>query len=43
MWYLGGSLGNARYCSRFIALSIKADVTGTPLPVYKDDEYKLEL
>ncbi|KAL6793224.1 hypothetical protein J3E68DRAFT_438073 [Trichoderma sp. SZMC 28012] len=36
MWYLGGALGHARYYSRFIALSTKADELGIPLPVYVD-------
>lgn len=36
MWYLGGALGHARYYSRFIALSIKADELGIPFPVYVD-------
>ncbi|KAL6822016.1 hypothetical protein J3E69DRAFT_357103 [Trichoderma sp. SZMC 28015] len=36
MWYLGGALGHARYYSRFIALSIKADQLGIPFPVYVD-------
>ena len=35
LWYIGGALGHARYCSRFIALSIKADVAGLSLPVYR--------
>ncbi|KAH7011031.1 dimethylaniline monooxygenase (N-oxide forming) [Ilyonectria destructans] len=39
MWYLGGTLGHARYYSRFIALSIKADDLGTPLLVYNDHQY----
>ncbi|KAJ4318836.1 hypothetical protein N0V84_006649 [Fusarium piperis] len=39
MWYLGGTLGHARYYSRFIALSIKADALGTPLPVYDGNQY----
>lgn len=36
LWYLGGALGHARYYSRFIALSIKADELGMPFPVYVD-------
>ncbi|KAH8665515.1 dimethylaniline monooxygenase (N-oxide forming) [Ilyonectria robusta] len=39
LWYIGGALGHARYYSRFIALSIKADDIGTPLPVYHDYQY----
>lgn len=34
LWCIGGSLGQARYMSRFIALQIKAAVMGTPLPIY---------
>ena len=34
MWYHGGTLGLARYYSRFIALQIKAKILGTPLAVY---------
>lgn len=34
LWCIGGSLGQARYMSRFIALQIKAAVMGTPLPTY---------
>jgi hypothetical protein len=36
LWYIGGALGQARYGSRFIALSIKADVAGVTLPVYQE-------
>jgi hypothetical protein len=36
IYYLGGALGHARYYSRFIALSIKAESLGTPLPVYRE-------
>ncbi|KAH6970729.1 hypothetical protein BKA56DRAFT_622399 [Ilyonectria sp. MPI-CAGE-AT-0026] len=39
LWNIGGALGHARYYSRFIALSIKADDNGTPLPVYHDHQY----
>ncbi|KAI9693499.1 MAG: hypothetical protein M1820_009235 [Bogoriella megaspora] len=35
-WYHGGSLGQARYFSRFIALQVKAKLLGTPLHVYED-------
>ncbi|KAH9207921.1 hypothetical protein DL95DRAFT_428905 [Leptodontidium sp. 2 PMI_412] len=35
-WYHGGAVAQARYCSRFIALQIKAKLIGTPLPVYLD-------
>ncbi|KAL9079810.1 MAG: hypothetical protein Q9157_001319 [Trypethelium eluteriae] len=35
-WYHGGTIGQARFFSRFIALQIKAKLLGTPLPVYKD-------
>ncbi|KAK2686284.1 hypothetical protein QWA68_014845 [Fusarium oxysporum] len=41
MWYMGGALGHARYFSRFIALSIKADDVGQPLPVYQNGTFKL--
>jgi hypothetical protein len=34
IWFSGGSIGHARFYSRFIAMQIKADVSGTPLPVY---------
>ena len=34
MWYHGGTLGLARYYSRFIALQMKAKMLGTPLAVY---------
>jgi hypothetical protein len=36
MWYHGGTLGMARYYSRFIALQIKAKMLGTPLAVYDE-------
>ncbi|KAL9560680.1 hypothetical protein ACKAV7_015171 [Fusarium commune] len=42
LWYIGGSLGTARYFSRFIALSIKADVLGQPLPVYREHKFRIE-
>lgn len=42
MWYMGGALGHARYFSRYIALSIKADDMGQPLPVYEDGVFKLD-
>ncbi|KAH8802605.1 flavin-containing monooxygenase [Xylogone sp. PMI_703] len=35
IWYHGGTIGHARYYSRFIALQIKADLEGIPLQVYK--------
>ena len=35
IWYTGGGVTFARFYSRFLALQIKADVAGTPLPVYK--------
>jgi len=34
MWYQGGTIGTARYFSRFIALQILAKMRGTPLLVY---------
>ncbi|CZR43891.1 uncharacterized protein FPRO_13699 [Fusarium proliferatum ET1] len=42
LWYIGGSLGTARYFSRFIALSIKADVLGQTLPVYRDHKFNIK-
>ncbi|KIW87265.1 uncharacterized protein Z519_12168 [Cladophialophora bantiana CBS 173.52] len=41
LWYIGGALGHARWYSRFLALSIKADQLGTPLPVYEDCKHRL--
>lgn len=35
LWYMGGTLGHARYFSRYVALQIKAQLMGTPLPVYE--------
>ncbi|KAH7319169.1 dimethylaniline monooxygenase (N-oxide forming) [Rhexocercosporidium sp. MPI-PUGE-AT-0058] len=35
MWYHGGTIGLARYYSRFLALQIKAKLLGTPLPLYE--------
>ncbi|KAH7391256.1 dimethylaniline monooxygenase (N-oxide forming) [Cadophora sp. MPI-SDFR-AT-0126] len=35
MWYHGGTIGQARYYSRFIALQVKAKLLGTPLPLYE--------
>lgn len=37
MFYAGGDQSQCRYLSRFIALSIKADVMGVPLPVYNGE------
>ncbi|KAE9368341.1 putative flavin-containing monooxygenase [Stipitochalara longipes BDJ] len=34
MWYHGGTIGQQRFYSRFIALQIKAKILGTPLVVY---------
>lgn len=34
LWYMGGTIGHARYFSRHVALQIKAEVMGTPVPVY---------
>ncbi|OAL31909.1 hypothetical protein AYO22_00779 [Fonsecaea multimorphosa] len=39
LFFLGGGLGYARYYSRYIALSIKADVAGTPLPIYQKHKF----
>lgn len=35
MFYMGGTIGHARYFSRHVALQIKADLMGSPLPVYE--------
>lgn len=35
IWLHGGSIGQGRYYSRFIALQIKAKLMGRPLPVYE--------
>ena len=34
LWFHGGTLGHARYMSRFVALQIKAELDGTPLTGY---------
>lgn len=34
MYYVGGDQSQCRYFSRFVALSIKADVMGMSLPLY---------
>lgn len=34
LWYIGGTVGHARYFSRFVALQIKASLMGKPLPQY---------
>ncbi|KAF2703732.1 FAD/NAD(P)-binding domain-containing protein [Pleomassaria siparia CBS 279.74] len=39
LWYHGGVLGHARFYSRFIALSIRAILNGTPFPVYDQNGY----
>ncbi|PYI00380.1 flavin-containing monooxygenase [Aspergillus sclerotiicarbonarius CBS 121057] len=36
IWFISGTTTHSRYYSRFIALHIKADVMGTPVPVYRD-------
>ena len=36
IWFISGTTIHSRYYSRFIALHIKADVLGTPVPVYRD-------
>ena len=36
LWFHAGTLGHARYMSRFIALCIKADVEGTPFEVFRE-------
>jgi hypothetical protein len=35
IWYTGGGAPWARFGSRFLALQIKADLEGCPLPLYK--------
>ena len=35
LWYHGGTQGQARYYSRFVALQVKAALLGTPLSVYR--------
>jgi hypothetical protein len=35
LWYHGGTIGQARYMARFIAMSIKAKMLGTPLVIYE--------
>src|ERR1700710_652445 len=42
LWYMGGTVGHARDFSRFVAMQIKAEVMGTPLPVY-DGERREEV
>jgi hypothetical protein len=42
LWYVGGTIGHARYYSRFVALQIKAEAMGTPFPLY-ENERELEL
>jgi lysine/ornithine N-monooxygenase len=37
MYYVGGDQSQCRYFSRFVALSIKADVMGVPLPLYDSE------
>lgn len=32
---MGGTIGHARYYSRFVGLQIKAALMGTPLPIYE--------
>ncbi|RYO85582.1 hypothetical protein DL763_007048 [Monosporascus cannonballus] len=41
LWYIGGGMGHSRYYSRFLALQIKADVMGTPFPVYSRHKHTL--
>jgi len=36
MWYHGGTIGQARYYSRFLALQIKAKLLGMPLSLYEE-------
>jgi len=37
LWYMGGTIGHARYFSRHVALQIKAELMGMPLPVYEGE------
>ncbi|OAL29599.1 hypothetical protein AYO22_02013 [Fonsecaea multimorphosa] len=37
LYYMGGTIGHARYFSRHVALQIKAELMGTPLPVYEGE------
>lgn len=36
LWLHGGTSGQARWMSRFIALQVKAMIIGSPLPLYSD-------
>ncbi|RAK97273.1 flavin-containing monooxygenase [Aspergillus ibericus CBS 121593] len=36
IWFISGTTTHSRYYSRFIALLVKADVMGCPVPVYRD-------
>ena len=38
IWYTGGTIGQARFYSRFLAFQIKADLEGSPLVPY--DKYR---
>ncbi|KAK5033316.1 hypothetical protein LTS07_003618 [Exophiala sideris] len=42
LFYMGGTIGHSRYFSRFPALLMKADLMGTPLPVYDGERRGLE-
>jgi hypothetical protein len=37
LWYMGGTIGQSRYYSRFVALQIKAAMLRTPLPVFDEE------
>ncbi|OAP65007.1 hypothetical protein AYL99_00979 [Fonsecaea erecta] len=37
LYYMGGTIGHARYFSRHVAMQIKAELMGTPLPVYEGE------
>lgn len=37
LWYMGGTIGHSRYFSRHVALQIKTDLMGTPLPIYQGE------
>lgn len=39
MWCIGGTIPGSRYYSRHVALQIKAQVMGSPLPVYTGERY----
>jgi thioredoxin reductase len=40
LWYVGGTIGHARYFSRFVALQIAAEKRGMPMEVYEGERRK---